>query len=258
MPLRVTYYDIAVEEVLLDDGFVSGNPRLRLDRDHSPIRPQVGERFVFSLARNPGNSSYGVVADWMVLTTANGMKNYDGSAHGYEGAIDETSFLRAVRAADQSYNFKEFRNWPDKPWPLGLEGPSPNTLSRAGDSALQCGFLTKSRWTRKPCSGHQGRSGPAPVRPGGGAAGTGQAGGALLAGFLQRHGSSGLHPLHGVQLPLLKANTQRRRKYMQRGATEPVHDPAVFTNEPPRLPWGRLSQLFPTAASARHYACQRA
>ena len=115
MRLRVTYYDITVEEVLLDDGFVSDNARLRLDGDHSLIRPQAGERFVFSLSRNPDNRSYGVVADWMVLTTTDGVKNYDGTDPCYEGGGDEASFLRAVRAAAQSYSFKEFGNWPDKP-----------------------------------------------------------------------------------------------------------------------------------------------
>ena len=115
MRLRVTYYDITVEEVLLDDGFVSDNARLRLDGDHSLIRPQIGERFLFSLSRNPGNSSYGVVADWMVLTTTDGVKNYDGTDPGYEGVSDKASFLRVVRTAAQSHNFKDFGNWPNKP-----------------------------------------------------------------------------------------------------------------------------------------------
>ena len=45
-PLRVrmTYYDITVEEVFLDDGLVQDNPRLRLSGDHSDIRPQAEER----------------------------------------------------------------------------------------------------------------------------------------------------------------------------------------------------------------------
>jgi len=115
MRLRVTYYDITIEEVLLDDGFVSDNARLRLDGDHSLIRPQVGEKFVLSLARNPGNKSYGVMADWMVLTTAGGVKNYDGTSPGYKDIVDEESLLRAIRTAAQSYSYKEFMQWPSKP-----------------------------------------------------------------------------------------------------------------------------------------------
>ena len=115
MRLRVTYYNITIEEVLLDDGFISNNARLRLDGDHSLIRPQVGEKFVFSLARNPGNTSYGVMADWMVLTTADGVKNYDGSSPGYADIVDEASLLQAIRNAAQSYSHKGFMEWPDKP-----------------------------------------------------------------------------------------------------------------------------------------------
>ena len=115
MRLQVTYYDITIEEVLLDDGFISSNARLRLDGDHSLIRPQVGERFVFSLARNPGNKNYGVMTDWMVLTTSDGVKNYDGSDPSYDGVTDETSFLRAIRTAVESYSHKQFMQWPSKP-----------------------------------------------------------------------------------------------------------------------------------------------
>ena len=115
MRLRVTYYDITIEEVLLDDGFVSNNARLRLDGDHSLIRPQVGEKFVFSLARNPGNKNYGVMADWMVLTTADGVKNYDGTSPGYKDIVDEASLLRAIRTAAQSYSYKGLMQWPSKP-----------------------------------------------------------------------------------------------------------------------------------------------
>ena len=74
----------------------------------------MGERFVFSLARNPGNKSYGVMADWMALTTADGVKNYDGSSPGYASILDEASFLQAIRAAVQSYSHKGLMQWPNK------------------------------------------------------------------------------------------------------------------------------------------------
>ena len=51
----------------------------------------------------------------MVLTTDDGVRNYDGADPGYGGVTDEDSFLRQMRTATQSHNFKEFSDWPDKP-----------------------------------------------------------------------------------------------------------------------------------------------
>ena len=57
--IEVTYYDIQLEEVLLDDGTVQDFPKLRLSGSHNSDRPQQDERFVFILARNPDSKSYG-------------------------------------------------------------------------------------------------------------------------------------------------------------------------------------------------------
>ena len=111
---EVTYYDIAIEEALLDDGNVRAHSRLRLSGAHNPGRPQVGERFLFCLGRNPDSLSYGVVADWDVLTLEGGVRNFDGTLPGYAGVTDEDSLVAAVRAAVAGYEFIPFNQWPDR------------------------------------------------------------------------------------------------------------------------------------------------
>ena len=111
---EVTYYDIAIEEALLDDGNVRAHPRLRLSGAHNSARPQVGERFLFSLGRNPDSLSYGVVADWDVLTLEGSVRNFDGTSPGYAGVTDEDSLVAAVRAAVAGYEFMPFSQWPDR------------------------------------------------------------------------------------------------------------------------------------------------
>ena len=97
---RVTYYEIQLDEVFLDDGNLVANPRLRLSGDHNPQRPQVGERFLFVLGANPDGKSYGINADWNVLhLDAVRVRNFDGKSPGYEGVTGEASLIAAVRLA---------------------------------------------------------------------------------------------------------------------------------------------------------------
>ena len=112
--IEVTYYDIAIEEALLDDGNVRAHPRLRLSGAHNSERPQVGERFLFSLGRNPDSLSYGIVADWDVLTLDGGVRNFDGTSPGYAGVSDEASLVAAIREAVPGYEFMPFSQWPDR------------------------------------------------------------------------------------------------------------------------------------------------
>ena len=111
----VTYYDIAVEAVLLDDGNVRAYPRLRLDGAHNPMYPQIGERFLFALGRNPDSLSYGIAADWDVLPLDGGaIRNFDGTSPGYAGVSDETSLVNAIKDAVASYDFMPPRRWPSR------------------------------------------------------------------------------------------------------------------------------------------------
>ena len=113
--IGVAYYDIELEEVLLDDGIVQDFPRLRLSGAHNSDRPQQGERFVFTLARNPDNRSYGIMADWMVLSTIDGVRNFDGSIPPYDGITDEAALLNAIRTASANHQRSPFSDWPNKP-----------------------------------------------------------------------------------------------------------------------------------------------
>ena len=111
----VTYYDIAVEAVLLDDGNVRAYPRLRLDGAHNPMYPQIGERFLFAVGRNPDSLSYGIAADWDVLPLDGGaIRNFDGTSPGYAGVSDEASLVQAIKDAVVNYDFMPPRRWPSR------------------------------------------------------------------------------------------------------------------------------------------------
>ncbi len=112
---EVTYYDIAIEEVLLDDGNVRAYPRLRLDGAHNPAYPQIGERFLFALGRNPDSLSYGIAANWDVLPLDGGdIRNFDGTSPGYVGVTDEASLVKAIREAVPYYDFLPVNQWPSR------------------------------------------------------------------------------------------------------------------------------------------------
>lgn len=110
--IEVVYFDIAIEEVLLDDGNVRAHPRLSME-PYPPL-PRVGGRYLFALGRNPDSLSYGISGfSWMVLTMDDdGVRNLDGSAPGYVGVTDEASLVAAVRGAVDNYDFLPPGQWP--------------------------------------------------------------------------------------------------------------------------------------------------
>ena len=77
----VVYLDIAIEEVLLDDGNVSDNPRLQMGSDSAS--PVLDGRYLFSLHRNPDMLSYGVSASWMALSLDGGRNSGSGRDAGW-------------------------------------------------------------------------------------------------------------------------------------------------------------------------------
>ena len=112
--VEVTYYDISIEEVLLDDGYVRDNARLRLAAIW-PTDPQLNKRYVFALDRNPDNLSYGISATWdMLILDGEAITDLDGVDPGYERATTETDLLAALRTASESHVFKPMIEWPDK------------------------------------------------------------------------------------------------------------------------------------------------
>ncbi len=107
------FYDITIEEVLLDDGNVQSNPRLRLSGNHSPIRPQVGERFMFALGVDYDGKSYGVTDDWHLIFLDNGpIRNFNGNSPGYVGITDESSLKEAVKSAVPGRVALPMDQWP--------------------------------------------------------------------------------------------------------------------------------------------------
>ena len=168
--MRVTYYDITLDDVYLDDDNLSQYPRLRLSGDHSSIRPQVGERFLFVLGANPDGKSYGVTADWNLIHLDGGpVRNFDGKSTGYVGVVDEGSLKDAVRAAVPKRVHLPMDQWPvQQKWLADENTPSGTPPSPGGDgatgpvgvaSAVESSFLrsgtkgsgTKGRMQVRPC-----------------------------------------------------------------------------------------------------------
>ena len=112
--VEVTYYDISIEEVLLDDGYVNDNAKLRL----APVwhtQPILNGRYVFALDRNPDNLSYGISATWdMLFLDGDAITDLSGKDPGYEGAATESDLLSELRTASESYVFKPMIEWPDR------------------------------------------------------------------------------------------------------------------------------------------------
>ena len=118
--LEVAYYDITIEEVLLDDGNVRAHPRLRLepnfsDQDPSWTLPEMGKRYLFTMGRNPDSLSYGVSANWMTLTLdGDSIRYIDGTSPGYVGVTNEASLVKAIREAVPNHDFLPVGQWPDR------------------------------------------------------------------------------------------------------------------------------------------------
>ena len=109
---EVRYFDIEIEEVLLDDGNIRENARLRLGNNEWEVMPQQGERYLFSLLVAPDNKSYGISANWMLLSIEEGIHKLDGSPAGFVGVADETKLLEDARTAAEDYDFMPYSEWP--------------------------------------------------------------------------------------------------------------------------------------------------
>lgn len=108
---EVVYFDVAIEEVLLDDGNISDHPRIQLE-SNAPS-PEINVRYLFTLGRNPDSLSYGISADWMILSLdRNDIRDLGGTAPGYAGVTDETSLVDGVRNAAAHHDFLPIGEWP--------------------------------------------------------------------------------------------------------------------------------------------------
>ena len=146
--VRVTYYDLSLDEVFLDDGNLRQNVLLRLFGDHNSIKPQIGEKFFFVLGANPDGRSYGLNADWNLIHLDGGaIRNFDDEDPGYDGVSDENSLKSAARLAAENWAHLPVEEWPlrsatddsqdvgEPPTPGDTEGDEgPVGSTGAGDS----------------------------------------------------------------------------------------------------------------------------
>ena len=98
--------------MLLDDGNIRENARLRLGNNEWEVPPQQGERYLFSLLVAPDDKSYGISANWMMLRMDGGIHKLDGTPSGFVGVTDETKLLEGFRVAVEDYDFMPYSEWP--------------------------------------------------------------------------------------------------------------------------------------------------
>ena len=119
-----SYFEIKIIDTLLDDGFVSDSPVLKLkghggDRADSHRRillPQAGESFVLFLTRHRYDESYGVYGPWAILNT-------DGSTvTGYGAGLEEPQFARGATPAQLKLDSFVERPVRDGPWSARVSG----------------------------------------------------------------------------------------------------------------------------------------
>lgn len=135
--IEVAYWTIDVEQVLLDDGNIEANPKLRMEpnpphRSDKPL-PQLNGRYLFTLGRNPDSLSYGISADWMVLSLdGKDILDLAGNEPGYVGVTDELSLVEDIQKAVPNHDFLPVGEWPDKFAVNELEEDEQTTPSAPG------------------------------------------------------------------------------------------------------------------------------
>ena len=104
-----SYFGIRISDTLLDDGFLSDNPVLKLkghagdgsDSNRRILLPQAGESFVLFLSRHRYDGSYGVLGPWAMLNT-------DGSTvTGYGAELKEPQFAQGTTPAQLKIDVAE-------------------------------------------------------------------------------------------------------------------------------------------------------
>lgn len=107
------YFSFEVEKILLDDGFVADAPSFRgvADQDHR-ANPDVGERYILSLFRNPDNRSYGAMPTFGLIELSDGKATrQDGLAFRFEGPTGEEALIKAFEEAIKKRRAITFGEW---------------------------------------------------------------------------------------------------------------------------------------------------
>jgi hypothetical protein len=108
-----TYYGIEVEGVLLDDGYVSGQPQLRLggepdktfDRWGRIRMPHAGDRYILVLHRERDNRTYGALGPWALLKVDNAQvmsSGLESNSPGFARGLNGAEFMATLNAALES------------------------------------------------------------------------------------------------------------------------------------------------------------
>ena len=133
-----SYFDIRIVDTLLDDGFVSDSPVLKLkghagdgaDSNRRILLPQAGESFVLFLSRHRYDGSYAVLGPWAMLTT-------DGSTvKEYGAGLSEPQFARGTTPAQLKSDVVEAvasrveKDPMDLLFPTIITAPSPDDSPR--------------------------------------------------------------------------------------------------------------------------------
>ena len=117
--IEVAYWTISIEEVLLNDGNIEANPKLRMEPD-PPHRtdkphPELNGRYLFTLGRNPDSLSYGITADWMILDLSEtAIKDIDGKAPAFIDGAQEAALVEKIKAAAENHKYLPPSEWPSR------------------------------------------------------------------------------------------------------------------------------------------------
>ncbi|GEM_PF-2754693 len=99
--LPVTYYDLQIESVLLDDGNILSAPSLRLaGTPETASPPGFGRKTIFFLRRNSDRLSYGVNGDWAMIDWGRQpVTEFDGGRVAFASGLSTNVFVAEVRAS---------------------------------------------------------------------------------------------------------------------------------------------------------------
>ena len=117
--IEVAYWNINIEEVLLNDDNIEANPKLRMEPNplHRPDKPhpELNGRYLFTLGRNPDSLSYGITADWMILDlTEAAIKDIDGKTPAFIDGAQEAALVNRIREAAGNHDYLPPGQWPSR------------------------------------------------------------------------------------------------------------------------------------------------
>ncbi len=117
--IEVAYWTIEIEQMLLDDGNIEANPKVRMEpnpphRTDKPL-PQLNGRYLFTLGRNTDSQSYGISADWMILNLGGDeIKDIGGTAPGFADGVREAALVEDIKEAARNHEYLPPGQWPDR------------------------------------------------------------------------------------------------------------------------------------------------